>query len=535
MRVTELIKPKDLIQTLHSLVNADAKITLDTRQLRQGDIFLAYAVGHGKDLNDNRQYIDQAIALGAGAVLFDQQVSEQNKGLKPFAFRERLDCIEVPQLSSRAGPLCSEWYGFPSRHMNVIGVTGTNGKTTVTQWLAQALDSSKNLAGERAALIGTLGVGFPGALDKTGYTTPDAPRLQTELARLRERGAQFVAMEVSSHALEQQRIAGVELTAAIFTNLSQDHLDYHGSMAEYGAAKATLFQQAGLQYAIINLDDPFGRELAMQLLAKDPSKENLEVWGYGLSAKAFVGFEKWASRLKRVYAQNTQLQQAAYSTEFVSEIDPPEVISAAVIGEFNLSNYLAVWTTLRALGFPAAEASLRLSRVQPVLGRMELMSLSKSRQAKGPLVIVDYAHTPDALSKALQALHPLAAKRGGQLWCVFGCGGDRDQGKRPKMGHAAFAAADHIVITSDNPRSEDPEKIMAMILGGIPSTTSKSGSTILSIADRAAAILATVRNAQMNDVILVAGKGHESSQEIRGKRVEFSDQAHIQLALGDRT
>ena len=163
------------------------------------------------------------------------------------------------------------------------------------------------------------------------------------------------------------------------------------------------------------------------------------------------------------------------------------------------------------------------------------MSLSKSRQAQGPLVIVDYAHTPDALSKALQALHPLAAKRGGQLWCVFGCGGDRDQGKRAKMGHAAFAAADHIVITSDNPRSEDPEKIMAMILAGIPSTTTKSGSTILSIADRAAAILATVRNAQMNDVILVAGKGHESSQEIRGKRVEFSDQAHIQLALGDRT
>ena len=534
MRVTDLIKPKDLIQTLHSLVNADAKITVDTRQLRQGDIFLAYAVGHGKDLNDNRQYIDQAIALGAGAVLFDPQVSEQNKGLKSFAFRERLDCIEVPQLSSRAGPLCSEWYGFPSRHMNVIGVTGTNGKTTVTQWLANALDSAKNLAGERAALIGTLGVGFPGALDKTGYTTPDAPRLQTELARLRDRGAQFVAMEVSSHALEQQRVAGVELTAAIFTNLSHDHLDYHGSMAEYAAAKATLFQQAGLQLAIINLDDVFGRELAIQLLTKESSKDNLAVWGYGLNAKAFAGFEKWHSRLKRVYAQNTQLQQAAYTTEFVSEAEQPEEISAAIIGEFNLSNYLAVWTTLRALGFSAAEATSRLSRVQPVPGRMELMSPSKSRQAKGPLVVVDYAHTPDALNKVLQALRPIAVQRGGEVWCVFGCGGDRDEGKRTQMGQVAFAGADHIVVTSDNPRSEDPEKIIAMILAGMPSTTTMLGSSILSITDRAAAILAAVRNAQMNDVILVAGKGHESSQEIRGKRVEFSDQAHIQLALGDR-
>ena len=535
MRATELIKPTAIIQTLHSLVKNDAMMTVDTRQLRQGDIFLAYAVGHGRARNDNCQYIDQAIALGAGAVLFDQADIDQSNQALSNAYRNRLDCIAVAQLSRQAGPICAQWYGFPSQQMNVIGVTGTNGKTTVTQWLAQALDSPKNSVGERAALIGTLGVGFPGALVKTGYTTPDAPRLQTELARLRERGAQYVAMEVSSHALEQQRVAGVEFTAAIFTNLSQDHLDNHGSMIEYAAAKATLFQQAELQYAIINFDDVFGRELAMQLLAKEVGNKNPQVWGFALSAQAFAGFEKFAQRLKRVYAQNTQLQQAVYSTEFVSEGNAPEVITAAVLGEFNLSNYLAVWTTLRALGFAGAEASFRLSRVQPIPGRMELMSAVKSREAKGLLVVVDYAHTPDALTKALQALRPLAVQRGGQLWCVFGCGGDRDLGKRAQMGLAASLEADQLILTSDNPRSEDPEKIIAMILAGMSAPISKSGSVVLSIVDRAAAILAAVRNAQANDIVLVAGKGHESNQEISGKCFEFSDQAHVQLALGDRS
>ena len=342
-------------------------------------------------------------------------------------------------------------------------------------------------------------------------------------------------MEVSSHALEQQRVAGVDFTAAIFTNLSQDHLDYHGSMVEYAAAKAALFQQAELRYAIINFDDVFGRELAMQLLAKEASKESLQVWGFALSAQAFAGFEKFAQRLKRVHAQNTQLQQAVYSTEFVSEGNAPEAVVAAVLGEFNLSNYLAVWTTLRALGFTGAEAGLRLNRVQPVPGRMELMPVAKSREAKGPLVVVDYAHTSDALTKALQALRPLAVQRGGQLWCVFGCGGDRDLGKRAQMGLAASLEADQLILTSDNPRSEDPEKIIAMILAGLTAPVSKSGAAVLSIIDRAAAILAAVRNAQVNDVVLVAGKGHESCQEIRGKRFEFSDQAHIQLALGDRS
>ena len=523
MRVALNIEPNHLIEHLHSLASPSAKVSADSRQIESGDIFFAYPVGHGNALRDGRQYIEAALKNGAAVVVLDPTDFESE-------YLDHPQCVAIKNLASKAGEICAQWYGYPSQKLRMIGVTGTNGKTSITQWLASALDGVDH----RTAVLGTLGTGFVGSLAQTGYTTPDAPRLQTELARLRDRGAQFVAMEVSSHALEQQRVAGVELTAAIFTNLSHDHLDYHGSMAEYAAAKATLFQQAGLQLAIINLDDVFGRELAIQLLTKESSKDNLAVWGYGLSAKAFAGFEKWHSRLKRVYAQNTQLQQAAYTTEFVSEAEQPEEISAAIIGEFNLSNYLAVWTTLRALGFSAAEATSRLSRVQPVPGRMELMSPSKSRQAKGPLVVVDYAHTPDALNKVLQALRPIAVQRGGEVWCVFGCGGDRDEGKRPQMGQVAFAGADHIVVTSDNPRSEDPEKIIAMILAGMPSTTTMLGSSILSITDRAAAILAAVRNAQMNDVILVAGKGHESSQEIRGKRVEFSDQTHVQLALGDR-
>ncbi|WP_216250803.1 UDP-N-acetylmuramoyl-L-alanyl-D-glutamate--2,6-diaminopimelate ligase [Polynucleobacter sp. 71A-WALBACH] len=508
------IEPHLLISHLRDLTSADAKVTADSRQIQSGDIFFAYPVGHGNVLRDGRDYITAALANGAAAVVFDPADGVANEYL------DRPECFAVENLSAMAGELCAEWYGYPSRRLNVIGVTGTNGKTSITQWLAQALDEPSH----RAAVLGTLGAGFPGALIQTGYTTPDAPRLQTQLKELLDAGAQQLAIEISSHALDQDRIAGLDVRSAVFTNLTQDHLDYHGTMGEYAAAKAKLFQLPQLENAIINFDDVFGRELAMKLLAGDGPK----VWGYALSGNAFAGFEKFGDCLKRVYAENTLFTTAGYESQFNCDTLGSSAVQLAVLGEFNLSNCLAVWTVLLAQGLSPDEASKRMSKLSAVPGRMELMRLNKTPKAEGPLIVVDYAHTPDALSKALNALRPIANQRDGKLWCVFGCGGDRDLGKRPQMGHVAQEFADHIVITSDNPRSEDPKSIITMIQSGM----SGNLANVQALPDRAAAIMAAVRHADIKDIVLVAGKGHESTQEINGKKFDFSDHEHIRLAAG---
>jgi UDP-N-acetylmuramoyl-L-alanyl-D-glutamate--2,6-diaminopimelate ligase len=369
-----------------------------------------------------------------------------------------------------------------------------------------------------------LGTGFVGALAQTGYTTPDAPRLQTQLKELLDAGAKQVVMEVSSHALEQGRIAGTEFNCAVFTNLTQDHLDYHGSMAEYADAKAKLFDMAGLEHAVINFDDSFGRELAMKLLAR----ASVKVWAYTLSADALNGFEKFGDRLQRVYAKDSALDGIGYSAIFTHEGNSENVVHIPVIGEFNLSNALAVWTVLLTQGLTASDASARLAKLSAVSGRMELVSLGKSSKADRLLVIVDYAHTPDALQKTLQAIQAIAQQRQGKVWCVFGCGGDRDVGKRSQMGAVAEQFANHVIITSDNPRSEDPQQIMNMVRAGIR----QDAQHVQMIVDRAAAIMAAVRHAKNNDVVLVAGKGHETTQEIGGKKFKFSDQEHILLAAG---
>ena len=289
MRVALNIEPNHLIEYLHSLVDASAKVSADSRQIRSGDIFFAYPVGHGTALRDGRQYIDAALSNGAAVVVFDPaDVSAQ--------YEDHPQCIAVENLAANAGALCAQWYGYPSKQLQMIGVTGTNGKTSISQWLASALDGVDH----RTAVLGTLGTGFVGNLVQTGYTTPDAPRLQTQLQELLEAGAKQVVMEASSHALEQGRIAGIEFNCAVFTNLTQDHLDYHGNMANYADAKAKLFQMAGLEHAVINFDDAFGRELAMQLLAKGAVK----VWAYSLSKAALSGFEKFGDRLQRVYVND---------------------------------------------------------------------------------------------------------------------------------------------------------------------------------------------------------------------------------------
>ena len=508
------IEPHLLISHLRDLTSADAKVTADSRRIQSGDIFFAYPVGHGNALRDGRDYITAALANGAAAVVFDPADGVANEYL------DRPECFAVENLSTIAGALCAEWYDYPSRRLNVIGVTGTNGKTSITQWLAQALDQSNH----RVAVLGTLGTGFPGALIQTGYTTPDAPRLQTQLKELLNAGAQQVAIEISSHALDQDRIAGLDVRSAIFTNLTQDHLDYHGTMGEYAEAKAKLFQLPQLENAIINCDDVFGRELAMKLLAVD----GLQVWAYALNIEAFAGFEKFGNRLKRVYADHTLFTTAGYQSQFNCDALGSSAIQLAVLGEFNLSNCLAVWTALLAQGLSPTEASKRMSKLSAIPGRMELIRLNKTQRTEGPLIVVDYAHTPDALTKALTALRPIAHQRDGKIWCVFGCGGDRDLGKRPQMGRVAQELSEHIVITSDNPRSEDPESIIAMIQSGM----SGDLSNVQVLPDRAAAIMAAVRHADIKDIVLVAGKGHESTQEINGKKFDFSDQEHIRLAAG---
>lgn len=513
MRVALNIDTNHLIDHLRGIANSSAKLRADSRQIEAGDIFFAYPVGHGNARLDGRQYIQAALEQGAAAVIFDPVGFDS-------AFTDHPQCFAVPNLSAKAGELCAQWYGYPSKQLDVIGVTGTNGKTSITQWLAQAL----NTAAHRTAVLGTLGTGFPESLVQTGYTTPDAPKLQTQLKELLDAGAAQVAMEVSSHALHQERITGTEFNCAVFTNLTQDHLDYHGNMADYAEAKAKLFQQPGLKHAVINLDDAFGRELAMNLLANG----SVTVWAYALSQQAFIGFEKFGDRLQCIYAQDIGIHGAGYDASFTHEGVAANHLHIPLLGEFNLSNALAVWTALLTQGFSCDEASKRVSQLIPVLGRMELIRLGKNSKAEGVLAVVDYAHTPDALEKTLQALRPIADQRNGKIWCVFGCGGDRDAGKRSQMGAVAARHADQVLITSDNPRSEDPQAIMQMIRDGID----ENAHHIQLIADRAAAIMAAIRHADARDIVLVAGKGHETAQEINGKKFDFSDQEHIRLAAG---
>ena len=516
MRTMLKINSDHLVEYLHSLANSSAKVSADSRQIRPGDIFFAYPVGHGNALRDGRQYIDAALEAGAACVVFDP-IDASNRYVR---YIEHPRCVAFENLAALAGKFCSEWYGNPSKQLRMIGVTGTNGKTSVTQWLAKALDRPSH----RTAVLGTLGTGFSGALEKTGYTTPDAPKLQTQLKELLDAGAKQVAMEVSSHALDQDRIAGTTFNCAVLTNLTQDHLDYHGNMADYAQAKAKLFAQPGLQHVVINLDDAFGRELAMNLLAKD----TLKVWAYALNKTAFQGFEKFGDRLQKIYTIDSSFSHLGYDTTFVLNGLVQAKLHIPLLGEFNLSNVLAVWTTLLTQGLGIAESSDRVSQLEPVVGRMELISFNKHAKVEGLLAVVDYAHTPDALQKALKALRPIAEQRGGKIWCVFGCGGDRDTGKRSQMGEVAQQFADHIVITSDNPRSEDPLQIIRMIRQGINSP----GANVQEIPDRAAAIMAAIRHADVRDVVLVAGKGHETIQEIGDKRFDFSDQEHIRLAAG---
>jgi len=488
------------VEWLRANAGADAQLHADSRSLKSGDVFFAYAV----DGADSRPFIDAALEKGAAAVLYQPE----NFTGKPDALRT----FAVKALNELAGPIASAWYGEPTDSMLVAGVTGTNGKTSCSQWLATALSA----LGTPCAVIGTLGSGMPGKLVHSGFTTPDAPQLQRTFAQFKTDGAKAVAIEVSSHALHQGRVNGTKFDIAIFTNLTQDHLDYHGTFAAYEGAKAKLFAWPALKAAVINRDDPAGQRLIAS--------------GHGRTRTIAYGIENRAGAEVKADALllASRVRPTATGTAFHLSSDWGDAdVEVATLGDFNVSNLLGVLGALLAAQIPLDAALAQIAKLEPVNGRMQ--RLGGRLQNDEPLVVIDYAHTPDALEKTLAALRPIAETRGGQLICMFGCGGDRDATKRPLMGAIAEKNADYVVITSDNPRGEDPLAIIDQVAAGF-----QDASKARRIEDRASAILQAIRTAAREDVVVLAGKGHEATQEIMGKKRAFSDQDHARLALAAR-
>nr|WP_297530288.1 UDP-N-acetylmuramoyl-L-alanyl-D-glutamate--2,6-diaminopimelate ligase [uncultured Roseateles sp.] len=490
------------------------QLRTDSRAVGPGDAFIAWP-GYAKDA---RQFVAGALAAGAATALVE------HAGAAGYGFTDAR-IASLPDLKLNCGRIASAFYGEPSRRLNVLAVTGTNGKTSSAWWIAQAL----TLLGSRCGVIGTLGVGqppvpavgqgaVPGAatsasIEATGLTTPDPVRLQEAFKRMADDGFGACAIEASSIGIEEHRLTGTTLQVALFTNFTQDHLDYHGGMDAYWAAKRKLFDWDGLKAAVLNLDDPKGVELAAELGAAG----KLDVWTYGL--------DRADARLSAV-----DLRHDAHGLAFTLREGAASVpVQTGLIGDYNVSNLLGVIAGLRALGHGLEDIARVAALVTPVPGRMQRVGSGREL----PQLVVDYAHTPDALEKALSALQPLAAARGGELRVVFGCGGDRDPTKRPLMGAIAARLAAHVVLTSDNPRTEDPLKILADIEAGLPAGLTP-GATREVIADRAAAISRAVDQAGARDVVLVAGKGHEDYQEIRGERRAFSDVQAARAALIER-
>jgi UDP-N-acetylmuramyl-tripeptide synthetase len=490
MMAAALASDFDAVALLSRLSQRPRRITADSRQVRAGDAFAAYP----GQRSDGRAFIPDAIARGAGAVLWEALSYRWDAAW-------RVSNVAVQDLKAKLGAIAHEIYGRPSHALSVIGVTGTNGKTSCTHWIAQCLDA----CGRKSGIIGTLGTGLAGALEPSARTTPDAAAVHEMLGRLRDGGARAVAMEVSSHGLDQGRVNAVEFDVALFTNLTRDHLDYHGTMAAYGAAKAKLFSWPTHPACVLNADDPFGRSLADAARARGQ-----RVLTYGLA-----GADIAASRV---------LNTRDGLTLSVTTPWGHGEIATCLAGTFNASNALGVLGVLLACGIELEAALAALARVTPPPGRMQRLGGGLE-----PLVVIDYAHSPDALEQVLTALRPAVASAS-ELVCVFGCGGDRDPGKRPEMGRVAGRGADRIIVTSDNPRSEDPAVIAAAIAAGIRDTGQRNYSVEL---DRASAIRAAVARAGRGDVVLVAGKGHENVQERQGERTPFSDAAVAAAALRD--
>jgi UDP-N-acetylmuramoyl-L-alanyl-D-glutamate--2,6-diaminopimelate ligase len=480
----------DVAALLARLGARPRRITSDSRAVEPGVAFAAYPGAS----RDGRTFIPDAVQRGAGAVLWERLGFDWDASIA-------VPNQPVEGLKHNLGSIADFIYGSPSRALWTIGVTGTNGKTSCTQWIAQAFEQF----GRSAAVIGTLGSGFVGALEPAPNTTPDAALLQETLARLKEGGAQVVAMEVSSIGLAQDRVNGMKFDVTMFTNLSRDHLDYHGTMAAYGAAKARLFAWPTLLAAVINTDDDFGKGLVDQM--RDHAASRLT---YGLSGAEITATSVITSSSGMTLGVATPWGRGELQT--------------SLVGTFNASNLLGTLGVLLASGVALDDALAAMAVLRPPPGRME-----RHGGGERPLVVIDYAHTPDALQQILTALRP-SVRDGASLVCVFGAGGDRDPGKRPEMGRIAASLADRVVVTSDNPRSEDPTAIAMSIAQGVRAAGNRHW--ILEI-DRAKAIRGAIAAGRPGDVIVLAGKGHETHQEIAGEKHPFSDAAEAASALAE--
>jgi UDP-N-acetylmuramoyl-L-alanyl-D-glutamate--2,6-diaminopimelate ligase len=502
-----LHSPQDAAQWLRTQVRG--VLHTDSRRVGAGDGFIAWPGG----VTDGRQFVSAALKQGATACVVEYA------GADAFAWGQNdiSDAIAAYDgLKAASGLIAAAYYEQPSQVLDVVAITGTNGKTSTAWWLAHALHN----AGKRCAIVGTLGVGEVGHLEVTGMTTPDPVLLQARLRDMADAGVNACAIEASSIGLAEHRLDGTQVRVAMFTNFTQDHLDYHGDMASYWQAKLALFSWAGLQAAVVNVDDAYGAALATQLQARG----DLSVWT--LSCAGHSGndsVDSVGAPAQHIVARH--IQHGAMGLCFdVIEGHEVHALETQLVGHYNVSNVLGVIACLRAMGYSLADA-VHACRVLPAVpGRMQTVGI-----AGEPLVVIDYAHTPDAVAQAVQALLPLAQSRGGELTCVLGCGGDRDAAKRPLMAAAAEQYAQHLVLTSDNPRSEDPQTILNQMLTGL-----KHASKAIVITDRAQAIAHTVQHAHAHDVVLVAGKGHEDYQEISGVKHPFSDVQHARDALAQR-
>lgn len=486
-----------------------AGLSMDSRNVGPGVVFAA-CLGVRRNGAD---FIADAMRNGAVAVLYDSTAVTEDavSGCRELAIRRGVPLVGVSGLAHRVGELAARFHRWPSRDMIAVGVTGTNGKTSCSHYLAHAFSQD----GPRCGVIGTLGYGQYGATTPGALTTPDPVTLQGVLADLRGRGARHVVLEASSHGLEQGRLAGISFDVALLTNLTRDHLDYHGDMTRYAEAKARLFRTPGLRFAVVNGDDAFGRDLLGRL---PPDVRPLSYRLEGNAARRPDGEPRRGADVIR----GTGLRLHAGGLELAVETPWGEgVLRAPLIGRFNAANLLGVFSVLLALDVPLEESLRRLAGVRSVPGRMERFGARGGR----PLVVVDYAHTPDALKQALVALRGHAT---GRLWCVFGCGGDRDPGKRPQMGAVAEHFADRVVLTDDNPRGERGAAIIQQIRAGMIAPLEA-----VVVRDRAAAVARAIEGAGADDVVLVAGKGHEEYQVVGTERRPFSDRQVVSAMLGE--
>ncbi len=488
--------PSDAARWLQEQVSGT--LQSDSRQLQAGDGFIAWPGA----ASDARQHVATALAQGAAACLVEKA------GVETYGFSDPR-VATYTELKAASGPIAAAYFKQPSQQLKLLAVTGTNGKTSSVWWLAQALSNLKQVAPLPCAMVGTLGVGRPPTVQSTGLTTPDPVLLQKTLRDFVDAGVLACAIEASSIGLAESRLRGCQIHSALFTNFTQDHLDYHGSMQAYWQAKAELFAWPGLRSAVLNIDDPKGLELLATLDASA-----LDVWSVSCVGPARLQ----ASDISH------EPQGLRFTVRESGAEDAGQVhrLQTGLIGMYNVSNLLGVLAAMRSIGVPLAAAVDACAALAPVPGRMEFVG-----QTGQTLVAVDYAHTPDALAQALLALRPVSRQRGGKLWCVFGCGGDRDATKRPLMGAMAASYADQVVLTSDNPRSEQPENIISQILLGL------SGQRPLIVEpDRALAIAQTLAQAAPEDVVLLAGKGHEVYQEVAGRRLPFSDLQQVRRLQG---